>query len=204
MTLLVAAGALLLAYIIGAIPTGLIVARQLAGIDIRQHGSKNIGATNVWRVLGWKLGLTTFLIDVAKAFLGVMQAVWLGGGGVWLPVLAAFAVLLGNFFNVFLGFKGGKGVAASLGVFLALAPLPVLIAFLLFVVVVGVSGYISLGSVLAALALPVLVYTLQGTGPVLWLIVVVAVLVIAKHRANIVRLLNGTESKFRIRSRGAA
>jgi acyl phosphate:glycerol-3-phosphate acyltransferase len=191
-------GVLFLCYLMGAIPTGLLVARAAKGIDIRQHGSKNIGATNVWRVLGWKFGLTTFLIDVGKAFAAVLFVAGLLGTEAlpYLPILGGVAVLLGNFFNIFLGFKGGKGVAASLGVFLALAAIPVLLAFTLFLVVVAVTRYISLGSILAAIALPILVAVFQGIDPLFYMMLVICGLVIFKHRANIGRLVKGTENKM--------
>jgi glycerol-3-phosphate acyltransferase PlsY len=188
---------LVLAYFIGAIPTGLLVGRAARGIDVRQHGSGNIGMTNVWRLLGWKLGLTTLLIDAGKAAAAVLLLAPLGAGAI--PAIAVFlglAVLLGNFFNIFLGGKGGKGVASSLGVFLALSPAAVLICFAVFVAVVYTTRYISAGSIVAAVLLPILTAMFQGITPVFWLVLVVAVLVIVKHRANIRRLLNGTESKF--------
>ncbi len=197
MSILIAIAVLVFCYLMGAIPTGLIVGRRCKGIDIREHGSKNIGATNVWRVMGWKYGLTTFLIDVGKALAAVLFVPVLAtGSGETLQVLGGVAVLLGNFFNVFLGFKGGKGVAASLGVFLGLAPIPVAIAFAIFLVVVFLSRHISLGSILAAASLPFLVLFFSGTGPLFVAILLVAILVIYKHRANVVRLVNGTEPKF--------
>lgn len=202
MSLAIDLAILWICYIIGAIPTGLLVARRLGGIDIREHGSKNIGMTNVWRVLGWKAGLTTLLIDVVKAMLAVL---WLPlQGGEAIPALAVFAglaVLIGNFFNVFLNFKGGKGVATSLGVFLALAPEAILCVFVLFVLIVAITGYISLGSLIGAILFPVAVYYFQGTGPVLYMVVIVSLLIIYKHRANIGRLMNGTESKFSLKKK---
>lgn len=190
--------ALLVSYLVGSVPTGLLVARAGAGIDIREHGSKNIGMTNVWRVCGWKLGLTTFLIDVAKAFAAVWFLPQLLGGGVLphLAILCGLAVLVGNMFSVFMGLKGGKGVASSLGVFLALAPVPILICFVAFVVLVGATRYISVGSLAAAVLLPILVYMFHGAGVLLVVVSIISVLVIWKHRANIRRLASGTESKF--------
>ncbi|MCC6547064.1 glycerol-3-phosphate 1-O-acyltransferase PlsY [Candidatus Sumerlaeota bacterium] len=185
-------------YLVGAIPTGLLVSRLLGGINIREHGSRNIGATNVWRVLGWKLGLLTFAIDVLKAAAILLAVEQLPQGPIQhLLVFGGVAVLLGNFFNVFLNFKGGKGVATSLGVFLALAPKAILLAFLIFLVVFAISRYVSLGSLCAAVALPLLTYYFhRGDQALLVMVIIVAVLVIVKHRTNIVRLLNGTENKF--------
>lgn len=197
MSLLLDALVVLLCYVAGAIPTGLLVARQWGKIDIREHGSRNIGATNVWRVLGWKPGLLTFLIDVAKAFAAVKFAPLLAQeAGLYLSIACGVAVLLGNFFNVFLGFKGGKGVATSLGVFLALAPAAIGICFVIFAVVFGITRYVSLGSICAAVALPILSWYFQREVPLLVMMIAISALVIFKHRANIVRLLNGTESRF--------
>jgi glycerol-3-phosphate acyltransferase PlsY len=187
----------LLCYIVGAIPTGLLIARQFAGIDIREHGSKNIGATNVWRVVGWKAGMATFLLDSFKATAVLLVVERIGAGGIpYLVVLGGVAVLLGNFFNVFLGFKGGKGVATSLGVFLALAPKAILITFVIFAVVLAVSRYVSLASLASAVVLPPLTWYFHGGGPLLYMVIAVSVLVIVKHRANIQRLLAGTENKI--------
>lgn len=194
---------LLLCYLIGAIPTGLILGLKVKGIDVREHGSKNIGTTNVWRTLGWKLGLATFLIDVGKAFLLVFFAARaadaLHAANEGLPrleIFAGIAVLFGNFFNVFLGGKGGKGVATSLGVFLALAPIPVLISFALFGIVVGLSRLVSLASLAAAAVLPITTGYFHGfDDPLFWMVLVIALIVIFKHRTNIQRLMAGTESK---------
>ncbi len=188
---------LIIAYFAGAFPTGLLVGKYLAGKDVREHGSKNIGATNVWRVLGWKYGLGTFLVDVGKAAGAVLLAAKFGHGAIpHLPVMAAIAVLAGNLFNVFLGFKGGKGVASGLGIFLALTPISACLALVCFIIGVAVSGYISVGSLAAAVSLPVLVFYFHGFGPVFYMTCVISVFVIWKHRANIQRLLDGTESKF--------
>lgn len=188
---------LLFCYIAGAIPTGLIVGRTWGGVDVREQGSKNIGATNVWRVLGWKAGLLTFALDVGKAAgaLTVLNA-FAPRETALLLVAGGVAVLLGNFFNVFLGGRGGKGVATSLGVFLYLAPAATLIAFAVFLVVFGAMRYVSLASILAALVLPLSVW---GTGQPLAVLVftcVASALVILRHRANIQRLLSGTEHKW--------
>ncbi|MEO8376231.1 MAG: glycerol-3-phosphate 1-O-acyltransferase PlsY [Candidatus Sumerlaeota bacterium] len=192
---------LLICYFVGAIPTGLLVSRFLGGIDIRQHGSKNIGATNVWRELGWKLGLTTFLIDVSKAAAILLYVKFhveqVSPGPVpHLSVFGGVAVLLGNFFNVFLKFKGGKGVATSLGVFLALAPIAILIAFAIFLLVFWISRYVSLGSLCAAVTAPIMTYFFYGDRALLIFVIAAAILVIVKHRTNVTRLLNGTETKF--------
>lgn len=188
---------LIFCYIAGAVPSGLIIARKAAGIDIREHGSKNIGMTNVWRVLGAKWGLVTLLADAGKACIAVLIVKAFATAAIpAMPELGGVAVLLGNFFNCFLGFKGGKGVAASLGVFLALAPVAILIVFVTFVVIVAVTRYISLGSITGATIFPIIVYIQNGLTPLFFMVLVISALIIFKHRANIGRLLKGTENKF--------
>lgn len=199
---LVVAGALVVGYLLGAIPTGLLIGKWFAGIDIREHGSKNIGFTNAMRVLGWRLGVPVLLIDVGKAVAAVlvlpMVARLVAGGAVPLEPLAVYvgaAVLLGNLVNVFLGGKGGKGVATALGVFLALAWLPTLVALGVFLVVLAATRYVSLGSILAAVVLPVGVLLTQGHHALFWMTLLISTAVIVKHRANIARLMAGTENK---------
>lgn len=191
-------------YLLGSVPFGLLVAR-LRGINIREHGSRNIGATNVWRVCGWKFGLPVFLLDALKGagavWLGGFLAGKLGGDAAWASIAGAMACILGHSFPVWLRFKGGKGVATSLGVFLGLMPLPSLIALLLWLIVFKVSGYVSLASIVAAVALPAAAIAMQFTNwkygwPVSGFAVVAGVLVILRHRANIARLRAGTENRF--------
>ncbi len=191
---------LVLCYLVGAIPSGLIVSQKFCGIDIREHGSKNIGMTNVWRVCGARYGLLTFLIDVGKAYLVVLSYLFfLPDAHTSVSITGGLAVLLGNFFNIFLGMKGGKGVATGLGVFLALAPKAVLICFALFLLVLSLTRYISVGSIAAATALPLLTLYFHGMGLLFFVILAVSVLVIWKHRTNIKRLARGQESKFYFR-----
>ena len=189
------------AYLLGSIPFGLILAKLFAGSDIRKSGSGNIGATNVARVIGPSAGILTLALDVAK-----------GAGAVWLAgrfsdqnstalTLAALAALLGHCFPVWLKFKGGKGVATALGVFLVLSPLAALCALLVFIVVSFAWRYVSLGSVSAAASMPLLMYFLWAPGHAPPLVVdfgtlFAAALVIFKHDANLQRLVDGTEPKF--------
>ena len=191
-------------YFLGSIPFGLLAAR-LKGLDIRKHGSGNIGATNVWRVCGWRYGLPVFALDVLKGVAAVWLARWLAvrfsGDGSWDGIVAALACIIGHSFPVWLGFKGGKGVATSLGVFLGLMWLPSLIALALWFIIFKMSGYVSLASIVAAVALPVAAITMQlmqrGYGwPVSGFAAVVGLLVIARHRSNIARLRAGTENRF--------
>lgn len=183
------------AYLIGSIPTGLLLGKAY-GIDVRTKGSGNIGATNLYRTVGRKVGIITLIGDCLKGLLPVLLikfstlptefAAWVG--------LAAFC---GHVFSVFLKFKGGKGVATALGVFLALAPLAVAIVIALFAGLMFLWRYVSLGSISAAAAMPLAVYLLGGSRSVTIVTLVIAVIVIIRHHENIKRLISGTESKFK-------
>lgn len=192
--------AFLLAYLVGAVPSGLIMAQQFGGVDIRKHGSGNIGFTNVLRVCGKKVGIPVLILDVGKAVLVILFLVQLSQPSPYsrdvLATTYGLAVILGNLFNVFLGFKGGKGVATAFGVFLALAPIPVLLALLVFLATFFISKYVSLGSILAAVAMPVFVVIFQGFGIIAVLSIVIGLFVVIKHRTNIKRLLTGEEHRF--------
>lgn len=195
-------GVVVLSYLLGSIPFGLLIG-FLAGKDIRQHGSKNIGATNVWRVCGWRWGLAAFLLDFAKGLVAVLLS-WHFPTGMPSPypgILAALAAVVGHNFPVWLGFRGGKGVATSAGVVAGLMWQPFLVAFGVFLITVAASRYISLGSMLGSLALVVaaLVLVPAPFGANLPLIILAAILcamLIVRHRANISRILNGTENRF--------
>lgn len=189
------------AYLLGSIPFGLLLAKLLGGKDVRQSGSGNIGATNVARVAGPAAGILTLLLDTAKGAV----AVWLAGHysqqNAAASTLAGIAALIGHCFPVWLKFKGGKGVATALGVFLMLSPLAALGGVGFFAVVVMVWRFVSLGSVSAAAAMPLLVYFLWAPGHAPPLVVIfgtlfAAGLVIVKHDANLQRLVDGTEPKF--------
>jgi glycerol-3-phosphate acyltransferase PlsY len=189
------------AYLLGSIPFGLIFAKLFAGSDIRKSGSGNIGATNVARVVGPSAGILTLALDVAKGAAAVWLAGRFTGQSSTAMTLAGVAALIGHCFPVWLRFKGGKGVATALGVFLMLAPLAALGALLVFIVVSVVWRYVSLGSVSAAAAMPLLMYFLWAPGHAPPLVVdfgtlFATALVIFKHDANLQRLVDGTEPKF--------
>lgn len=195
---------LIAAYLLGSIPFGLLAAK-CKGLDIRKHGSGNIGATNVWRVCGWRCGLPVFVLDVLKGVAAVWLARWLAvrlsGDIAWAAIVAAMACVIGHSFPVWLGFKGGKGVATSLGAFLGLMPIPSLAALFAWIVIFKVSGYVSLASIVASLVLPAAAIAIQFTHwaygwPVSGFAVVAGLLVIVRHSSNITRLRAGTENRF--------
>lgn len=187
-------------YLIGAIPFGLLVGR-IAGIDVRQEGSGNIGATNVSRVLGKKKGLLTLLCDVAKGFLPVWGASHLlpetAAATEMIVVLCGLATVVGHMFPLYLKFKGGKGVATALGVFLFISPGSILITLIIFLAVVSGSGYVSVGSLAASALLPLWLWVLGEPPQMLMVAVVIALLIWFKHRSNIGRLLRGEEKGWK-------
>ena len=187
--------AVFLSYLLGAVPFGLLLGR-LAGVDVRSSGSKNIGATNVTRLLGKKMGFFTLLLDIAKGFLPMLTAQLCGLPSLVVLVCGA-AAFLGHCFPVYLGFKGGKGVATALGVFLFLDPVAMLAGLAVFVVLVAVWGYVSMGSLAAALVIPIFIGLQKGVGDIFYLAAFVALVIWAKHHENIRRLMSGTEKSFK-------
>ena len=187
--------ACLLAYFLGAIPFGLLVAKS-RGVDIRQHGSGNIGATNVFRVIGKGWGIFTFVLDALKGFIPAFFFPKLFGAEVEWGALFGIVAILGHSFPVYLKFKGGKGVATSAGMLLGVAPMAVGVGFGIWVICLVLSRIVSLSSILAAVAVSVTVW-IQDKGLVINIaLTVLSALVIWLHRANIKRLLNGTENRF--------
>jgi glycerol-3-phosphate acyltransferase PlsY len=192
--------ALAVSYAVGSIPFAYL-AGAAAGVDLRKQGSGNLGATNVVRVLGWKIGILVFLADALKGALPVLllaQRIVAPGDPVLWALGCGVAAILGHVRPLYLGFrKGGKGVATAAGVFFALAPLPMLITFAVFVALVLGTGYVSLGSLLAALLLPALLLVSHGAASPLFIVsVVIACFVFWTHRANIGRLRRGEEHRF--------
>lgn len=199
--------AVVIAYFLGSLPTGYLAGRA-RGIDIRKEGSGNIGATNALRVLGPTLGILVLLIDLAKGVAACYVAIWIprlwGGSGselganreLILMLVGGLGAVLGHSFTCWLGFKGGKGVATTGGVFLAVALKPALICLAIFVILVALTRYVSLASITAAICLPVMVYYFHRDIFLTALTLLVALLVVYRHRANIQRLLKGTELKI--------
>lgn len=189
----------LAAYLTGSIPTSYIVGR-MRGIDLRQHGSGNLGATNAYRVLGWRAASPVFIADIFKGwFPTYFFPRWDHSDVALLALAYGAAAIIGHVFSVYVRFKGGKGVATSAGVLLALAPFAVLIGLLVWGALVFMTGYVSLASITAAAILPLVILAQQGASPIFWLSVALAAFVIFAHRANIKRLLRGEEHSFRKR-----
>jgi glycerol-3-phosphate acyltransferase PlsY len=186
-----------LAYLAGATPTSYIVARVFHNIDLRKHGSGNLGATNTFRVLGWRAATPVAIVDVAKGWIpAVYFPLWDGVEPLAWALAYGAAAIIGHVFSVFVAFKGGKGVATSAGVFAALAPWAALIAGAAWVVVVVLTRTVSLGSILAALVLPVAVFATNEPPIELWLSIGLSFFVLYAHRSNIRRLTRGEENRF--------
>lgn len=192
-----------IAYIFGSFPSGVWLGKVTKNIDIREYGSKSSGATNAYRILGPKYGIMVLILDALKGYIPLYLASLFGIGGIYIMLLGLVAILA-HTFSFFIQFKGGKGVATSLGVFLFLMPKVVGILILVFILIVGVSKYISLGSVVCAGLLPILAYFMpvkEGVPriPLVIISLIVGIFVIYKHKANIQRLMDGKENKFNLK-----
>lgn len=187
--------AIVLSYVLGSVPTGLWLGLRLRGIDIREHGSKNIGATNTMRVLGKPLGAIALIVDISK---GVVPVVLFARLGHWeyLTLACGAAAVIGHMASIFLRFRGGKGVATGAGAFLALSPIPTLIAAGVFVAVVALTRMASAGSIIAALALCAALFLTDNPWPLRVIGALVTLLVVWKHRTNLQRILKGTENRI--------
>ncbi len=207
---------IILSYIVGSIPTGLLVSRWLGGTDIRQHGSGNIGSTNVMRTLGWKLGLMVQAGDVLKGLFAVLVIARLHYGDfpfnnrtpfddfTVVQIIAGIAAVIGHIFSLFLNFKGGKGINTAAGMLVGIAPIDISIALIVFVLVLFSTGYVSLGSLSAATAFPTTMFIrfnvfhvdIPSYHTLILFSIATTLLLFYAHRANIKRLLNGSENRF--------
>jgi len=197
----------LLSYLAGSIPTAVIASRIVMKDDIRNHGSKNAGATNVFRVMGWKPALVVVLVDVGKGVLATLAIASLRIGPVPLDpilikIIAGTAAIIGHVWTLFAGFKGGKGVGTAFGAFLGIAPLPVLITLVVWLAVVFSTRIVSVSSLAAAVCLPLALWIQKRffkpdiPDPLVWITVILALLIVFTHRSNIRRLLHGEENRF--------
>jgi len=207
---------IILAYLVGSIPTGILVSRYVKGIDIREHGSGNMGGTNAFRVLGWKYGLLVLLLDALKGVAAVVFIARLPISTIpftnatpfddftLIQLIAGVAAMLGHVWTVFAGFKGGKGVATGIGIMAVLTTVDLLIGIGLFIIIVYFSRYVSLGSMIGALTVPLALIVranvfhvdIPGYWTLLPFLICMAVFVVYTHRKNIARLLKGTENKI--------
>lgn len=196
--------ALILAYLAGSIPSAVWAGRLFHGIDVREHGSGNAGATNTVRVLGWKTGIPVLIFDIFKGWLAASLPRFLEAAPdtseqiMVLQIVCGMAAILGHVFPIFAGFRGGKGVATTFGVLLALQPWLTLACAGIFLAVLLISGYVSLGSIISVIMFPVLLLTVFHTTSILFKIfsILVAIAVVTTHSKNISRLLRGEEKKF--------
>lgn len=207
---------IILSYLVGSIPTSIIISKAVRGIDIRNYGSGNAGGTNVMRVLGWKHGVLVIILDALKGAIAVVLIARLHYGVLpfqnvspfddftLVQIIAGISAVVGHIWTVFAGFRGGKGIATALGMLLMIITVDMLIAVGIFLIVVSISRYVSLGSIVSAMAVPlsmifrenVLHTHIEGYNTLLPFVIGVSLLVIFTHRKNLVRLLNGTENKL--------
>jgi glycerol-3-phosphate acyltransferase PlsY len=187
-------------YLLGSIPFGYLIVTAKTGSDIRQTGSGGTGATNVSRRAGKTAGILTLVLDALKGAAAVVIAKWFladVNNAMWWAGLAGIVSMLGHIFPVWLAFRGGKGVATGVGVFLVLAPVAVLLSAILFLMIVWTTRYVSLGSMIAALSVALFAWLLNASAPIVVSTLLSAFLIVYAHRANISRLLKHTENKFR-------
>ncbi|PLX90373.1 MAG: acyl-phosphate glycerol 3-phosphate acyltransferase [Desulfuromonas sp.] len=185
------------AYLVGAIPSGMVLTRLSGAGDVRKAGSGNIGATNVYRVAGKRLGILTLLADMLKGLVPLLVVKLAYSQDPQVLAMVAVALFVGHCYPIYLLFKGGKGVATALGIYLVLSPPSVGIALLVFVVVLWLWRYVSLASITAAAVIPALVYVFEHSNPIFFATLVIAAGVIYRHKSNIVRLFTGTENRFK-------
>jgi glycerol-3-phosphate acyltransferase PlsY len=192
--------ACVLSYVIGSIPNGLILGKAIWGVDLREHGSKNIGATNAWRTIGKPAGISIFVLDMLKGFLGAGLGIYYAGGFPDHPeygVICGILAVVGHSWSLFLKFKGGKSVSTGLGVLIMLMPVVAAIVFLVWLAIVFVTRYVSLGSIVGAALVPVLALIFDMPMVYIGFGTLAAIFIIYRHKSNIERLLNGTESKIK-------
>ena len=189
---------LIASYLLGAVPTSYLAARLFRGIDLREHGSRNLGATNLYRVLGWRYAVPVGLLDAAKGLVPVLVFAPRVSSSELFALICGLVAVVGHVFSVFVGFKGGKGVATAAGVMLGLTPVALGVAVVVWAALVYLTGYVSVGSIAAAAIFPLAVHLLEPPDQpaMLWLDIAVAAAIVWFHRGNIQRLFKGTENRF--------
>lgn len=183
-------------YLLGSVSFSILIARWVKGIDIRQHGSGNAGATNTLRVLGKGPAAAVFLLDVAKGIAAVLIGQWLGEGEIWVPILCGAAAITGHNWPIWFRFKGGKGIATTIGVMATLAFWPALLAGIIAIAAIAITRYVSLGSLIFSALLPVFILVLSMPYELFWVSLLICVYAFIRHRTNIVKLVRGQEHKL--------
>lgn len=203
LTVLRVAGVIAVAYLLGGIPFGVVIGRRFFGVDVSRHGSGNTGATNVFRVIGWKAAVPAALLDIAKGAVPTLLAIWLADPkwGVewrdWFAIAAGMAAVLGHMYSPYRGLRGGKGIATAGGVILVLQPLLLALLLTLFAALIAIFRIVSVASILAAIAYPPLVWALYGDRPAFVIFAIVAAAsVLWAHRSNIGRIFRGEEPRI--------
>ena len=193
---MIGVAAAVVSYLLGSISFSYLYGRLFKGLDIRKHGSGNAGATNTLRVLGKGPAILVLALDVLKAVAAVWIGKGLGAGESWIPVLCGLAVIIGHNWPIFFGFRGGKGIATTIGVMASLCFLPALYAGLIAILVIVFTRYVSLGSLLFTALLPLFIWGMGRPSEILWASIVIGVFAFVRHRSNIVKLIQGKENKL--------
>ena len=187
----------LFGYLLGSVPTGIVLTRLFSRVDPRKSGSKNIGATNIYRTAGKTLGVLTLVGDMLKGAIPIWLAIMWGISDLWIAIVG-LSPIVGHIFPIFLGFKGGKGVATALGIYLVISPIAVLIEFFLFAFIVWKWRIIALGSITCATTIPILIAFFRSDSKAYFILsVIIAALILYRHQSNIARIIQGTENKWR-------
>jgi glycerol-3-phosphate acyltransferase PlsY len=187
----------LFGYLLGSVPTGIVLTRLFSKVDPRKSGSKNIGATNIYRTAGKTLGVLTLVGDMLKGAIPIWLAIMWGISDLWIAIVG-LSPIIGHIFPIFLGFKGGKGVATALGIYLVISPIAVLIEFFLFAFIVWKWRIIALGSITCATTIPILIAFFRSDSKAYFILsVIIAALILYRHQSNIARIIQGTENKWR-------
>ncbi|AJY77187.1 glycerol-3-phosphate 1-O-acyltransferase PlsY [Paenibacillus beijingensis] len=186
----------IISYLLGSISFSIVAARLLKGIDIRQHGSGNAGATNTLRVLGKGPGITVFVLDILKGVAAVLLGRWLVPDSEWVPALCGLAAIVGHNWPVYFRFKGGKGIATMVGIMLTLAFLPGLYAGIAAIAVIALTRYVSLGSLVFSVLAPAFILMMNLSLPLFWISLILCAFAFIRHRTNIVKLVQGRENKL--------
>ena len=188
---------IVIAYFLGAIPNSYWMGKVFRGIDIREHGSKNPGASNALRILGKPIGFTCLILDIGKGWLAIFLAQRLFHITLeWQLIFIGLAAVFGHIYTIFLKFKGGKGVATTFGIFLGLTPLATVFTILVWLLITSITRYISLASIISGICFPVFIYLVSHNPYYFGLSVVLGIFIIIRHISNIKRLMNGTENKI--------